>query len=319
MTARANALIDLHRHLEGSIRSSTAIEVARRDRDEFGSIDRPRDELVFQGESMGLLPYLQKVDRVIPLLTTAADWRRVAHEAIIDAFEDGLDYAEFRFAPWLIQSETGIDAHAVIDAVSDGMTAGTRLTGMPVNLIGVIVRDLGPEAAIEQAKLFASRTRELIAIDLAGNESGFPAADFAPAFQLARDAGLRLTAHAGEAAGPESVWAVINELGVERVGHGLRAADDPRLMDTLAARGITLDLALSSNVHTGATPSFERHPVRELLAAGVPVTLNTDDPRASNVTLTHEHDIAVSRVGLTPDQVSLMAKQSESAAFRSQA
>ncbi|MFB2580868.1 adenosine deaminase [Herbiconiux sp. P15] len=154
-------------------------------------------------------------------------------------------------------------------------------------------------------------------MDLAGNESGFPAAAFAPAFQLAREAGLRLTAHAGEAAGPESVWSVIDDLGVERVGHGLRAADDPRLMETLAARGITLDLALSSNVHTGAAASFERHPVRELLAAGVPVTLNTDDPRASNVTLSHEHDIAVSRVGLTPEQVALMAQHSENAAFRS--
>lgn len=316
MTTTSNPLIDLHRHLEGSVRSSTAIEVARRNGNPFAGLERPRGELVFRGAAEGLLPYLQKVDRVIPLLTTAADWHRVAYEATLDAFEDGLDYVEFRFAPWLIQIETGINAHEVIDAVSGGVIAGSRLTGLPVNLLGVIVRDLGPETAIEQAKLFVSRKSELVGIDLAGNEHGYPADAFIPAFQLARDAGLRLTAHAGEAAGPESVWTVIDKLGVERVGHGLHAADDPYLMEALATRGITLDLALSSNVHTGAAASFDRHPVRELLAAGVSVTLNTDDPRASNVTLSHEHDIAISRVGLTPEQVALMAKQSDTAAFR---
>ncbi|MFB2580867.1 hypothetical protein ACEXQD_06420 [Herbiconiux sp. P15] len=144
MESRPNALIDLHRHLEGSVRSSTVIEVARRDGHSFAALERPRDEMVFQGEPDGLLPYLHKVDRVIPLLTTAADWHRAAYEATLDAFEDGLDYVEFRFAPWLIQSETGIDAHEVVDAVSDGVIAGTRLTGLPVNLIGVIVRALMP-------------------------------------------------------------------------------------------------------------------------------------------------------------------------------
>lgn len=127
--------------------------------------------------------------------------------------------------------------------------------------------------------------------------------------------GLRLTAHAGEAAGPESVWDAVRYLRVERIGHGVRAAEDPRLMSHLAEHGITLEVALTSNVQTRAAASYADHPVRTLLRHGVPVTLNTDNPRASGTTLRREFDLAASLAGLTGEDLTAIARHSLAASF----
>lgn len=251
----------------------------------------------------------------VSTLTSVDDWFRAGTEVVADAFDDGLDYIEFRYSPGFISSETGPAREAVIDAVTAGVTDGSRRAGLPVGLIGIIVRDLGPDSAQDQLDAILSRQNTFCGMDLAGNEAGYPAEMFAPAFARARGVGLRLTAHAGEAAGPESVWAAVRHLGVERIGHGVRAAEDPRLMEHLAQAGITLDLALTSNVQTGAAPSYAEHQIHTLLAAGVPVTLNTDDPRVSNVTLSQEHDLARSHVGLSADQLAAVARRSAEAAF----
>lgn len=124
-----------------------------------------------------------------------------------------------------------------------------------------------------------------------------------------------MTIHAGEAAGPPSVWAAIQHLGAEHIGHGVRSVEDPRLMEHLAARAITLEVALTSNTQTGASPSLAGHQIHQLLSAGVAVTINTDDPRVSNVTLSQEHQIALSEVGLTPAQLGSVAQQSVRATF----
>jgi adenosine deaminase len=124
-----------------------------------------------------------------------------------------------------------------------------------------------------------------------------------------------VTIHAGEAAGPESVWDAVRHLGAERIGHGVRAAEDPRLMEHLAEHGITLEVSLTSNTQTGAAPSYANHQIHQLLAAGVPVSLNTDNPRVSNVRLSQEHRTAMTEVGLTTDQLAMVAQQSVAAAF----
>jgi adenosine deaminase len=310
-------LIDLHRHLEGSIRTSTVVEIATRDGHPVAALKRPRDHLVATTALKGLLEYLDRVDLVVGVLRTLEDWNRVGREVVLDAFEDGLDYVEFRFAPWLVQQETGLAPAAVIDAIADGVRAGSRLTGLPVGLIAIILRDLGPDAAQAQVDDFLSRPDVFCGVDLAGNEAGFEAELFAGAFARVRDAGIHVTAHAGEAAGPQSVRAAVEHLGAERIGHGVRAVEDPRVLELLARRGTTLDVALTSNTQTGAAPSYREHQIHELLAAGVAVTLNTDDPRVSNVTLSQEHQIARTLVGLTEQQLQDVARQSVVAAFTS--
>ena len=193
---------------------------------------------------------------------TLDDWRRVTAEAITDAFGDGLTALELRFSPQFITGMTGLDADDVIEAVSDAVSSAAL--PIEVGLIGIIVRDEGPDSAAAQVRRLLRHKSALVGVDLAGDEAGYPAALFAPAFRLAREAGLPATVHAGEAAGPRSVWDALR-LGPRRIGHGVRSAEDPRLLEHLAASGVTLEVAITSNVQTGAAaaaPSTSSRPWR---------------------------------------------------------
>ncbi|XVV08217.1 adenosine deaminase [Actinoplanes sp. CA-131856] len=308
-------LIDLHRHLEGSLRVATVLELAHRDGHPLAVAADPEDLLVARGPLGGLVPFLDKVDAAPSALPRPQDWERAAAEVVRDAADDGLGYLELRFSPWFIRRETGLEPEAVIDAVSSGVRAASGETGLPVAMIGILLRDLGPAQGVAQVDTLLSRRDTFCAVDLAGNEAGVPAAEFAPAFAKARDAGLHVTVHAGEAAGPQSVWDAINHLGAERIGHGVRSVEDPALLDHLAARGITLEVALTSNLHTSVAPSYREHPLRRLLAAGVPVALATDDPRASAITLSGEYETARAEIGLSEAEIKTIEGYARTAAF----
>lgn len=308
-------LVDLHRHLEGAVRTSTILDIAHRTGHQMFAEANPRDLMVASGQLDGLLPYLDRVDAPAPVVRNEEDWVRVAREVVLDAYDDGLHALELRFSPWFVNSRTGLAPEAVVDAVAAGVDEARKLIDMPVGLIGILLRDLGPDAAPAQLDTILSRRQHFVAIDIAGNEAGYPARLFAPTFARAREAGLRITVHAGEAAGPESVWEAINELGAERIGHGVRSVEDPRLLDHLTEHGIALEVAITSNVQSSAAPSFAEHQVSTLLRHGVRVTLNTDNPRASNVTLSHEYGVAASRAGLTDDEIATIAGNAVRASF----
>jgi len=281
-------LADLHRHLEGSIRPATAIELAAR----AGISKLPaqwRSALVAVDREQGLLPYLAKIENATALVRTLDDWRRVTAEAITDAFSDGVTALELRFSPQFITGMTDLDADDVIEAVSDAVSSAAL--PIEVGLIGIIVRDEGPDSAAAQVRRLLRHKSALVGVDLAGDEAGYPAALFAPAFRLAREAGLPATVHAGEADGPRSVWDSLR-LGPQRIGHGVRSAEDPRLLEHLAASGVTLEVAITSNVQTGAARSRSKHPLAALAAAGVRVALCTDNPTVSDTRLTREYEIA---------------------------
>ena len=188
---------------------------------------------------------------------------------------------------------TGLDADDVIDAVSDAV-AGVGLP-IEVGLIGIVVRDEGPDSAVTQIRRLLRHQSALVGADLAGDEAGYPAPLFAPAFRLAHDGGLAVTIHAGEAAGPQSVWDALT-LAPRRIGHGVRSAEDPRLLAHLAASGVTLEVAITSNVQTGAARDRAHHQLATLMAAGVPVALCTDNPAVSDTRLTREYDLALDLV-----------------------
>lgn len=309
-------LVDLHRHLEGATRCSTIIEIARRENHHvLAAAPRPRDLLTTAEPLSGLVSYLARVDIGVSAFVREGDWVRAAREAVLDAYDEGLDYLELRFAPWFISTESGLPPEAVVDAVVEGVAVASREVGIQVGLIGILLRDLGPDSALAQVGTLLSRADRFCGVDLAGNETGYAAELFAPAFARASDAGLHLTAHAGEAAGPQSVWQAVRRLGVERIGHGVRAVEDPQLMDYLADRGITLEIALTSNVHTRTAETYASHPIQRLIEHGVPVALATDDPRVSNVTLAQEHERACTLAGLTPQQLAVVARRSVAAAF----
>jgi adenosine deaminase len=287
-------LVDLHRHLEGSIRLDTCAELATR----AGLGVHPeqwRMGLADDGEK-GLLRYLTKIENATALVRTPEDWHRVTTEAIADAHSDGLAAVELRFAPAFIAREAGLDADDVTDAVCDA-AAGTGLP-VEVGLIGIIVRDEGPDSGVAQVRHLLRHQGALAGVDLAGDEAGYPVTLFEPAFHLAHSGGLPITIHAGEAAGPGSVWDALR-LRPQRIGHGVRSAEDPRLLEHLAATGVTLEVAITSNVQTGAAPSQAGHQLAALVAAGVRVALCTDNPSVSDTRLTHEYELARDLVDAT--------------------
>jgi adenosine deaminase len=281
-------LVDLHRHLEGSIRPDTSIELATR----AGSGLLPaqwRAALVAAEREEGLLPYLAKIENATALVRTLDDWRRVTAEALADACSDGLAALELRFSPQFIAGMTALDPDDIIETVGDAVSGA----GLPieVGLIGIIVRDEGPDSALVQVRRLLRHMDALAAVDLAGNEAGYPAELFAPAFRLAHESGLPVTIHAGEAAGPHSVWDALR-LAPRRIGHGVRSAEDPRLLDHLASCGVTLEVAITSNVQTGAALSRAQHQLATLVAAGVRVALCTDNPAVSDTCLSREYELA---------------------------
>jgi adenosine deaminase len=227
--------------------------------------------------------------------------RRVAYENVEDARREGLAYVELRFSPWFMAEAHGLDPAGVVEAVVDGVEAGVRDFGVPVGLIGILSRTYGPETAKQELAALLTQRDRIVALDLAGDEARFPGSLFVEHFRRGRDAGWRVTVHAGEASGPESVWQALRELGAERIGHGVRAGEDPALVEHLAERGIGLEVSLTSNVQTSTFRRYADHPLRGFLEHGLLATINTDDPGISGVDLSYEYRVAAPAAGLTPD------------------
>ena len=298
-------LIDLHRHLEGSARPETIFEL-RQQRGLPLPVDDPaefRRYVQVSGPQPGLLAFFEKFDWVTGALADYEACERIAYESVIDARGEGLDYFELRFSPLFMAQPHGLDPARVTEAVVAGVERGKTEAGLPVGLIGILSRTFGPEGALTELRSLLTWRDALTAIDLAGDEIHFPAGLYAEHFRLARDAGLHVTVHAGEAAGPESIWQAIRLLGAERIGHGFAAAQDAGLVAFLAARGIGLEMSLTSNVQISAFRSYAEHPIRSLLEAGVLIALNTDDPGISAIDIRHEYDVAAPAARLTPEQI----------------
>jgi adenosine deaminase len=298
-------LIDLHRHLEGNVRPETVFDLRKQ-----RGLPLPVDDAaefrryVQVGEPQpGLLAFFEKFDWITGALADYAACERIAYESVIDARTEGLDYFELRFSPLFMAKPHGLDPARVTEAVVAGVERGQAEAGVPCGLIGIMSRTFGPERAMTELRSLLMQRDALAAIDLAGDEIHFPAELFIEHFRMTRDAGLHVTVHAGEAAGPESIWQAIRFLGAERIGHGFAAAQDPALVAYLAERQIGLEMSLTSNVQISAFASYAEHPVRELLEAGVLIALNTDDPGISAVDIRHEYEVAAPAAGLSPEQI----------------
>jgi len=188
--------------------------------------------------------------------------------------------------------------------------------GIRCGFLVSLVRERGPEHALEVAEIAASCAEcGVVGLDLAGDEENFPPALFARACEVAREAGLGITVHAGEFSGPASVWTAIYQLGATRIGHGFRAVEDPELVAYLRDHGITLEICLTSNVRLGLVPSWKGHPVRALFHAGVRVTLNSDDPLLLQTNLTSEMYLAARELGFSLDELRTMLRYAAEGAF----
>lgn len=297
--------IDLHRHLE--LRVQTILDLARAHGIALPATTpetlRPYVEIAPAQYGRGLLPFLAHLRPMTAVLADTDAVRRVARENVEDAARDGLDYVELRFSPSFFAAPFGLDPVAVTEAVIAGVDEGRAATGLAVNLIGILSRTFGPDACTVELDALLTQRDRIVALDLAGDEAGFPAALFAHHFARAREAGWSITVHAGEAAPAASVWEAIRVLGAQRIGHGTRVIDDPALMDFIAEHRIGIECNLSSNVHTGAARSYAAHPLKAFLAHGILASINTDNPKISGIDWPHEIAVAAPAAGLSAAEI----------------
>jgi adenosine deaminase len=302
--ARDLPRLDLHRHLEGSIRPQTVLELAERH-----NLPLPRDlasvrPLVQVREPVpDLMAFIARIDAAVAVLTDLDACARIARESVEDAAGEGLAYLELRFSPLYMALPHGLDPAAVVGAVVDGVRRGARDYGVRTNLIGILSRTYGPAAATRELEALLAHREHLVALDLAGDEARFPGELFVEHFRRGRAAGWHITVHAGEAAGPGGVWQAVRELGAERIGHAARAIEDPALLNFLAERRIGIEANLTSNVQTSTVPDYAHHPLRAFLERGLLATINTDDPSTSGITLPYELEVAAPAAGLSAAQI----------------
>jgi adenosine deaminase len=311
-------LCELHRHLDGNLRLETVLDLGRQHGLALPADDleglRPHVEVT--NPEPDLLGFLAKFAVLRQVLVDYDAVRRIARENVEDAHREGIDHVELRFSPWFMAETHGLDPAGVTEAVCAGVAEGQARLGTSVALIGILSRNYGVEIAWRELDaVLAGRDRGVVALDLAGDEKNYPGELFVAHFEHARAAGLRTIAHAGEAAGPESVRQAVLGLGAERIGHGVRAIEDPAVIDLLLSRGIPLEVCPTSNVQTSTVASYADHPLPRLLALGLAVTLNTDDPSISGIDLAHEYDIAQTRLGLAEPELRRLQEHALAAAF----
>lgn len=313
-------LIDLHRHLDGNIRLETILELGQRHNLPLPAADveglRPHVQIT--APQPGVMAFISKMQWAVGVLVDYDACRRIAYENVLDAQKEGIDYVELRFSPWFMAEAHHLDPAGVVEAVVDGVAAGKRDSGMRANLIGIISRTYGPENAWKELESLLSQQQHLVGLDLAGDEANFPGELFIPHIRRGRDAGWKITVHAGEAAGPESVWQAIRELGASRIGHGVHAAQDPALLDYLAQQRIGVESNLTSNVQTSTVPDYASHPLKLFLEKGILATINTDDPGISGITLKYEYEVAAPAAGLSPEQIRQAQRNALEVAFLSE-
>ena len=239
------------------------------------------------------------------------DFRGLA-QAVRDGFESqGLEYVEITVSVFEYTMQ-GVPLEGIAEVLDDIASQ----PGVKIRWIVDLIRNLGPQRCEQTLReMLRLRPESWVGITIGGNEDEFPAAQFANCYDLARSEGFGLSVHAGEAAGPESVWDSLRILKADRVGHGVRSIEDPALVEYLAEHGIPLELCLTGNVKTGVYRSYQQHPLPALHAAGVKITLNTDDPTFFRTTLADEFAHAA-RLGLTSDDLAQFETNARASAFR---
>ena len=298
-------LIDLHRHLDGSVRLDTILDLGRRHNLPLPAwdVESLRPYVQITAPQPGVMAFIAKFQWMRAILVDYDACRRIAYENVQDAQKEGLDYVELRFSPWFMAEANRLHPDGVVEAVVDGVRSAAKDSGMKASLIGIISRTYGPETAWLELDALLSQRDRLVGLDLAGDEANFPGELFAGHIQRGREAGWGITIHAGEAAGAESVWQAVRQLGAERIGHGVHAIQDPNLLDYLVRQRTGIESNLTSNVQTSTVPDYASHPLKQFLQRGLLATINTDDPGISGITLRYEYEVAAPAAGLTPSLI----------------
>jgi adenosine deaminase len=292
---------DLHVHLDGSLRLSTILELAERQRVELPARDEDGlRKAMHLGENCGsLVEYLKAFDVTLRVMQNAESLTRIAYELAEDAARESVRYMEVRYAP-MLHTRRGLKLTSVVEAVLEGLRAAQDKYGIESNVIICGIRNVSPESSLEMAELaVAYKGRGVVGYDLAGAEYDHPAKHHKSAFQLVRDNNINVTIHAGEAYGPESIAQAIHVCGAHRIGHGCRLRENGDLLHYVNDHRITLECCPSSNVQTGAIRDLPSHPLKLYYDLGLRVTVNTDNRLVTDTTVSKELWLCHTQMGLT--------------------
>ena len=287
--------VELHRHLEGSIRYSTMKEWVLEDGllPSNATDEQLRDLILITKPVEGLKVFLEKFGLIHRVLSTPARIQRMAQEVCEDAYAEGVRLLELRYSPVFIQGQRmALSFDAIHAAILEGMAKAAPMCPMATGLIGILGREWDIPTATQVTDFILSNRDTFVGMDLANDEANFSGKPFVGLFQKAKQAGVHLTVHAGESRIPtssESIRSALDDLGAERIGHGVQIYQDPALMEEVARRGILLELCPTSNILTQSISSLAEYPINQIRAAGVRVCVNADDPGTFDYDLNHEY------------------------------
>jgi aminodeoxyfutalosine deaminase len=289
--------IELHVHLEGTVRPATLLEIARRN--DYALPAETEDGLAELYDFRDFAHFIDVWILTTNALRTAEDFRQVVVDYAAEAVSHGAVYLEAIFSP-SERVRRGVGWDEIFDGYCGGAQEARELLGVEVRLTPDIVRGFPLDEAEQVVRYSAKyRDRGVVGVGLGGLEAEYPPEPYAPVFDLARELGLASVPHAGEVAGPPSVRGALEELGADRLRHGIRAAEDPGLLQEIADRRIVLDVCPLSNLRTRAVSTLDDHPLPQLVAAGARCSISTDDPAMFGTDLSQDYDAAAS-LGLDP-------------------
>ncbi|MBI5841955.1 MAG: adenosine deaminase [Chloroflexi bacterium] len=287
--------VELHRHLEGSLRLSTMLDVARQH-----GVTVPISMLNLSGlvqvqeqDPLTFTNFLEKFKTLRLFYRSPKVIDRITREAVEDAAKDNIRYLELRFTPVALSRAEGFPLNDVMDWVMVSAAEAAKQHKIKVGLIASVNRHESVELAEQVAWLAAEHIKDgMVGMDLAGNEAEFSGRPFAGLLKEARQSGLHITIHAGEWGPAENVREAIEELNAERIGHGVRVMEDEEVVALARERCTVFEVCVTSNYQSGVVPALTDHPLPRMLNAGLMVTVNTDDPSVSRITLSHEYQHA---------------------------
>jgi adenosine deaminase len=305
--------VEIHVHLEGSIRPATLLALAERN-----GIALPATDVAGLHEFYRFTDFdhfIRVYFAISGCLKTVDDFALIAYEFGADMARQNVRYAEVTFTPQTNVANTGLPFEAILEGLNDGRTRARASFGVEMAWILDIVRD-APETRHAVASWAAgARDRGVVGLGLGGPERGNPPEPYADAFAFARAAGLHSVPHAGEVAGPESVWGALRVLKAERLGHGVRSAEDPSLLDYLREHQVPLEVCPTSEVRLGVYPSYAAHPMRRLWDKGLYLTVNSDDPPMFDTDLVAEYGVLATHLGFSAPELEQLSLNAVQASF----
>ena len=300
---------ELHLHLEGSVTPQTLVELRQR---HWKESRLPEAQSVY--EYKDFLGFLQAFKTLTEDLQSPEDYELITYRLMQALKAENVFHAEVYVSVGVCLWRK-LDFDTIFEGLECGRERGEKDFGVSLLWIFDAVRQFGPARAQEVFELAAKyRDRNVVGIGIGGDEQKAPPELFRDQYAYARDQGLRLTCHAGESAGPESIWGALN-LGAERIGHGVTAGSDPELMEELATRQVPIEICLTSNLRTACCARIEDHPVRRYFDQGLMLTLNTDDPAMFHTSLSGEYELAQTHFGFSDEHLRELARNSFEASF----